>query len=59
MNKGKHTSIKMFWEAECNRAVGKTSVWVGGICLHLQLIFFNSRNVGKKKVCSVRYFLSK
>lgn len=35
MNKGKHTSIKMFWEAECNRAVGKSSMWVGGIWLHL------------------------
>lgn len=35
MNKGKHTSIKVFLEAECNRAVGKSSMWVGGIWLHL------------------------
>lgn len=32
MNKGKHTSIKMFLEAECNGTVGKSSVRVGCIC---------------------------
>lgn len=31
MNKGKHTSIKMFLEAERNSAVGNSSVWVEGI----------------------------
>lgn len=31
MNKGKHTSIKMFLEAECNRAVGNSSVRIEGI----------------------------